>query len=306
MFGRGITNAVSVATDPAKPRIAPTRFSAFTELQTGPMFPTYDLRRPGGAAGENKMQIDLNSDLGEGFGPWKMGDDATMLSIVTSANIACGGHASDPETMFKTLACAAENGVTIGAHPGYNDREGFGRRVIPMAPSEIAHMVAAQIGALMAIADQVPAPVAYVKPHGALANLAAADADVAKAIATAIRNITSDLAVLAISGTELEKAARAQNLNTYSEIFADRGYLSNGQLVPRSHPKAMIHTPEEAAARLIQMLDTGLMPVIDGEPIPLKAHSICIHGDGPAAVAMAREIRTRLEAEGITLAPFAS
>ncbi|MDA5094125.1 LamB/YcsF family protein [Aliiroseovarius sp. KMU-50] len=251
------------------------------------------------------MKIDLNSDLGESFGPWTMGDDATMLTIVTSANIACGGHASDPETMFKTLSLATERGVMIGAHPGYNDREGFGRRVIPMAPEEIGRMVAAQIGALMGVATLVPTKVSYVKPHGALANLAAADKDVAKAIAEAIHTLDPDLTVLAISGTEFESAAKTQGLETYSEIFADRGYLSNGQLVPRSHPQAMLHDAVEAAERLISMLETGKMPVIDGDPITLDAHSICVHGDGPVAVAMAREIRSRLEQAGITVTPFA-
>ena len=250
------------------------------------------------------MQIDLNSDLGEGFGPWSMGDDAALLDIVTSANIACGGHASDPETMFRTLTLAAERGVVVGAHPGYADREGFGRRVIPMAPVEIGRMVAAQVGALVAVAALVPARVRYVKPHGALANLAARDMDVARAIAAAIRHIDPGLAVLAISGTCLEQAGRAAGLDTYSEIFADRGYLASGQLVPRGTPGAMIHDPDQAAARLIGFLASGRMPVIDGDPIALAAQSICVHGDGPAAVAMARLLRARLMAEGVTLAPF--
>ncbi|PUB14258.1 LamB/YcsF family protein [Yoonia sediminilitoris] len=250
------------------------------------------------------MAIDLNSDLGEGFGPWPMGDDAAMLQIVTSANIACGGHASDPQTMYRTLALAAAHGVTVGAHPGYNDREGFGRRVIPMAPDEIGRMVAAQIGALMGVAALVPVKVAYVKPHGALANLAAADTQVAQAIFDAIRAIDPDLAILAISGTQLEKVAKAGGAKVYSEIFADRGYLSSGQLVPRSHPKAMIHDAGEAADRLLAFLDCGLMPVIDGDPIKLDAHSICVHGDGPAAVAMAGEIRQRLSDAGRTPQPF--
>lgn len=250
------------------------------------------------------MQIDLNSDLGESFGPWTMGDDATMLSLVNSANIACGGHASDPETMFKTLSLAKQHGVMVGAHPGYNDREGFGRRVIPMAPDEIGRMVAAQIGALVSVAALVPVKVRYVKPHGALGNLAARDPDVARAIAATILKIDPTLAVLAISGTCLEHAARDAGLTVFSEIFADRGYLSTGQLVPRGTPGAMIHDAEEAAARLIAFLKNGKMPVIDGDPIPLAAHSICVHGDGPAAVAMAREIRQRLEADGVTVSAF--
>ncbi|MDO6481370.1 LamB/YcsF family protein [Shimia thalassica] len=250
------------------------------------------------------MQIDLNSDLGESFGPWTMGDDATMLSLVNSANIACGGHASDPETMYKTLSLAKQHGVMVGAHPGYNDREGFGRRVIPMAPDEIGRMVAAQIGALVSVAALVPVKVRYVKPHGALGNLAARDPDVARAIAATILKIDPTLAVLAISGTCLEHAARDAGLTVFSEIFADRGYLSTGQLVPRGTPGAMIHDAEEAAARLIAFLKNGKMPVIDGDPIPLAAHSICVHGDGPAAVAMAREIRQRLEADGVTVSAF--
>ncbi len=248
--------------------------------------------------------IDLNSDLGEGFGPWSMGDDATMLSLVNSANIACGGHASDPETMFTTLTLAAKHGVKVGAHPGYQDREGFGRRIIPMSPDEIGRMVAAQIGALIGVATLVPVSVAYVKPHGALGNLAAADRTVANAIATAVRQISPELAILAISGTELEHAARAAQMTVYSEIFADRAYLSNGQLVPRSRSGSVIHDADEAADRLLGFLETGLMPVIDGPPIPLAAHSICVHGDNPSAVDMTRTIRKRLGAAGVTLAPF--
>jgi UPF0271 protein len=248
--------------------------------------------------------MDLNSDLGESFGPWSMGDDAAMLRVVTSANIACGGHASDPETMFATLRMAAERGVVIGAHPGYADPLGFGRRVIPMEPVEIARMVAAQVGALQGVAALAGAKVAYVKAHGALANLAADRREVADAIASAVKALPGNLAILAISGTELEAAGRAAGLPTYSEIFADRAYLPNGRLVPRSRPDAMVHEAKAAADRLIGFLDTGLMPVVGGDPIPLAAQSICVHGDSPVAVAMAREIRARLQAAGVVLAPF--
>lgn len=248
--------------------------------------------------------MDLNSDLGEGFGPWSMGDDAAMLGVVTSANIACGGHASDPDTMFDTLRMAAERGVVIGAHPGYADPLGFGRRVIPMEPVEIARMVAAQVGALEGVAALVGAKVAYVKAHGALANLAADRRDVADAIAMAVKALPGGLAILAISGTELEAAGRAAGLPTYSEIFADRAYLPNGRLVPRTRPDAMVHGAKAAAERLIGFLDTGLMPVVGGDPIPLAAQSICVHGDSLDAVAMAREIRARLQAAGVVLAPF--
>jgi UPF0271 protein len=248
--------------------------------------------------------MDLNSDLGESFGPWSMGDDAAMLGVVTSANIACGGHASDPETMFATLRMAAERGVVIGAHPGYADPLGFGRRVIPMEPAEITRMVAAQVGALQGVAALAGAKVAYVKAHGALANLAADRREVADAIASAVKALPGNLAILAISGTELEAAGRAAGLPTYSEIFADRAYLPNGRLVPRSRPDAMVHEAKAAADRLIGFLDTGLMPVVGGDPIPLAAQSICVHGDSPVAVAMAREIRARLQAAGVVLAPF--
>ncbi|WP_411892594.1 LamB/YcsF family protein [Yoonia sp. SDW83-1] len=250
------------------------------------------------------MRIDLNSDLGGGFGPWSMGDDAGMLSIVSSANVACGGHASDLETMFHTLSLAKENGVNVGAHPGYNDREGFGRRVIPMSPAEIGRLCAAQIGALKGIAAQVGVPITYVKPHGALGNLAARDAEVAAAIVKAALMIDPELAILAISGTHTKQAARAANAPVYSEIFADCGYILSGQLVPRGQDGAMIHDAAEAVARLLSFLETGLMPVIDGPPIKLAAQSICVHGDSPGAVDMAREIRQQLTAHGIQITGF--
>ncbi len=252
----------------------------------------------------SRQCIDLNSDLGESFGPWAMGDDSAMLSIVTSANVACGGHASDPETMFKTLTLAAKNNVVVGAHPGFNDREGFGRRLIPMSPEEIGRMCAAQIGALMAMSTLTGTKVAYVKPHGALGNLAASDRQVADAIVAVVQSIDRDMAVLAISGTQTEQAARAASAPVYSEIFADRGYLSTGQLVPRSQEGAMIHDAKEAADRLLDYLQTGLMPVIDGDPIALEAQSICVHGDSEHAVTMAQEIRSRLTASGFDVSSF--
>ena len=245
------------------------------------------------------MRIDLNADLGEGYGPWVMGEDALMLDCVTSANIACGGHAGDPETMFRTLRLAAERGVRVGAHPGFADREGFGRRVIPMLVGEVARMVAAQVGALMALARLAGTEVRYVKPHGALGNLAAADGAVANAIVEAVQAIDSTLAVLAISGTRLEQAARAQGLTVRSEIFADRAYLPNGQLVPRGQPGAVLHDATEAADRLIGYLKSGRMPVVGAEPIELRADSICVHGDNAESLAMARMVRARLEAEGV-------
>lgn len=249
-------------------------------------------------------RIDLNADLGEGYGPWPMGDDAEMLKVVTSANIACGGHAGDAETMFATLTRAHANGVVIGAHPGYADRAGFGRRIIPISPAEIERMVATQIGALMGAAALAGASVRYVKAHGALANLAADDASVANAIARATTAVSRNLALLAISGTELETAGRTTGLQVFSEVFADRAYLPNGRLVPRNQTGAMIDDAEAAAQRLIKFLHSGLMPVLDGSSIPLAAHSICVHGDSPGAAAMARHIRQSLTAAGITMAAF--
>jgi 5-oxoprolinase (ATP-hydrolysing) subunit A len=247
--------------------------------------------------------IDLNSDLGEGFGPWAMGDDASMLTIVNSANVACGGHAGDTETMYRTCEIAAKNGVVIGAHPGYADREGFGRRIIPMRTEEIGRMVVGQIAALAAMAKLAGTEVRYVKPHGALGNLAAADATVAKGIVDAVLTAFPKLAILAISGTQLELVARAANVEVYSEIFADRAYQPNGQLVPRSEPGAVIHDANAAAQRLITFVETGRMAVIGADPIPLAAHSICVHGDTPGAVDMARHIREQLVGAG--LAPHA-
>ena len=250
------------------------------------------------------MNIDLNSDLGEGYGPWSLGDDAALLELVSSANVACGGHAGDPATMFSTLRRAGENSVTVGAHPGYADRTGFGRRVIPMRPEEAGWMIAAQIGALQAMAALAGTRVQYVKPHGALANLAADDTELARALAKAIRAVSPNLAVLAISGTALAHAAREAGLTTFSEIFADRAYLPDGRLVPRDREGAVLHEPEAAANRLLAFLDSGLMPVQGGAPVRLAADSICVHGDSPHALHMARGIRTRLLKAGITITPF--
>lgn len=250
-------------------------------------------------------KIDLNADLGEGFGPWAMGDDAAMLDVVTSANIACGGHAGDPEVMHDTLRTAAARGVVVGAHPGYPDREGFGRRVIPMTPDAITRMVAAQIGALAGVAALAGVPLRYVKAHGALANLAADRAEVATAIATAVAAQPGRLALLAISGTELEVQGRKAGLPVVAEVFADRAYQADGRLVPRGQPGAVLHDADQAAARMLRFVETGKMPVLGGGEIALQAGSICVHGDSPDAVAMARAVRSTLEKAGVTLCPFA-
>lgn len=248
--------------------------------------------------------IDLNSDLGEGYGPWRMGDDAAILRVVTSANIACGGHAGDPDTMVDTLTLAGEAGVAAGAHPGFADREGFGRRLIPMTAREVERLVATQIGALAGAAALAGTPLRYVKPHGALANWVADEPDAARAVVSAIRAISRDLAVLAISGTVLEREARAAGLSVFSEIFADRGYLANGRLVPRRHEQAMIHDADVAAERLVAFLQDGMMPTVDGAAVALDAHSICVHGDSAGALAMAVTIRGALEESGFDVEPF--
>jgi 5-oxoprolinase (ATP-hydrolysing) subunit A len=248
--------------------------------------------------------IDLNADLGEGYGPWRMGDDAAMLDIVTSANIACGGHASDPETMFATLTLAKAKGIVVGAHPSYPDKEGFGRRRLPYAPAEVSRFVAAQTGALLAIATLVGVRVAYVKPHGALANVAAEDGAIAEAIAETVKAIDPQLAILAISGTELEKVAKARGMQVFSEIYADRGYTKDGLLVPRSQPGALIDDAEVATARLLSWLETGKMQTAEGGTVALEGHSICIHGDSAHAVAMATHLKAALAARGLGIKPF--
>lgn len=250
-------------------------------------------------------RIDLNADMGESYGPWRMGEDAGLMEVITSANIACGGHASDPETMFATLSLAKARTVAIGAHPGYADREGFGRRVIPMSMAEIERMVAAQIGALMGVAALAGVAVRYVKAHGALANFAADDRGVADAVARAARAVDPSLALLAISGTEIEPAGRAAGLRVISEIFADRAYLANGRLMPRSRAGSVLHDPAQIAARMVDAVSSGMMPT-EGGPIKLNAESICVHGDTPGALVAARSVRAALEAAGVTLAPFAS
>ena len=250
------------------------------------------------------LTIDLNSDLGESFGPWVMGHDEQVLQIVTSANVACGAHASDPDTMVKTMALAKANNVVVGAHPGYPDLLGFGRRTIPCTMDEITHFTATQIGALMGAAALVGHPVRYVKPHGMLGNNSAANRDIARAVVKAVKAVDPKLAYLAISGTESERAAREIGLETYSEIFADRGYTASGQLVMRGQPGAMLTDPAAAATRLIDFLKTGEMPTIDGKTVKLSAQSICIHGDSDHAVSMAREVKKRLQDAGVAIKPF--
>ncbi|MGE8129724.1 5-oxoprolinase subunit PxpA [Methylobacterium sp. NMS12] len=248
--------------------------------------------------------VDLNSDLGEGYGAYACGDDAAILGIVTSANVACGLHAGDPEIMARTFALAKERGVAVGAHPGFPDLWGFGRRRMPYSPAEIERLVAYQIGAAQALAAYAGHRITYVKAHGALANVAAEERPVADAIARAVRAVDRELALLAIALTAQVPAGEACGLEVHQEIFADRGYTPTGLLIPRSQPGAMITDAGEAADRVLRMVEAGAILTADGQTLPTPIRSICVHGDSDHAVATARAVRTRLEGAGVTLAPF--
>lgn len=250
--------------------------------------------------------VDLNADCGESFGPWTMGDDAAILAVVTSANVACGFHAGDPETILKTVEIAKANGVAVGAHPGYEDRAGFGRRPIPMTGAEITRMVAYQIGAVAGVAALAGVPLGHVKAHGALSNVAMADREVADAIAAAVKAVDPSLVLLAIATTELEKAGRAAGLAVAAEVFADRAYEADGQLMSRKKAGAMIHDADEAARRVLRMVGEGAIFAEDGTRIATAVDSICVHGDNPQGVAIARAVRGALEGAGVSIAPFAA
>jgi UPF0271 protein len=248
--------------------------------------------------------VDLNSDLGEGFGTYRCGDDEAMLAIVTSANVACGFHAGDPEVMARTFTIARERGVAVGAHPGFPDLWGFGRRRLPFTNGEIERLVAYQIGAAAALAAYAGHRITYVKTHGALGNIACEERDVADAIARAIRAVDPGLALLAIALTEMAAAGEAAGLEIHQEIYADRGYTETGQLISRSKPGAMIEDSEEAAARVLAMVQAGSVITASGKHLPTPIRSICVHGDSEHAVATASLVRARLEQAGIALKPF--
>jgi UPF0271 protein len=248
--------------------------------------------------------VDLNCDCGEGFGPYAMGDDAAMLDIVTSVNVACGFHAGDPEIMAKTFEAAKAKGVAIGAHPGFPDLWGFGRRRLSFAADEIERLVAYQIGAAQALAAYAGHILTYVKVHGALSNLATEDAAIARAVARAVKAVDGRLGFLAAAGTELEAAGLAEGLAVAREIYADRAYTDAGRLVSRSCPGAVLREPAAAADRALAMVEAGAIIAASGKRLPVGVDSICVHGDTPDAVAMARAVRLRLEGAGVALAPF--
>lgn len=249
--------------------------------------------------------IDLNVDCGEGYGRWALGDEAALMASVTSANVACGGHAGDPDTIHATLTLARENGVAVGAHPGYADPLGFGRRVIPMSEAQTERMVAHQTGALMGQAALAGVFVAYVKPHGALNNLAARERAVADAVARAVRAV-GGLALLAPALSELYRAGEAAGLRTVAEVFADRTYTPSGALTPRSEAGSVLRDPGEAAAHALAMVEAGALVAADGTRLPAPIESICVHGDEPHAPAVARAVRAALEGAGHRVAAFAA
>ena len=251
------------------------------------------------------MHIDLNCDMGESFGRYTIGDDAALLDIVTSANVACGFHAGDPEVMARTVACAVENGVAIGAHPGYPDLQGFGRRDLAMTAEALKAGLIYQIGALSAFARAAGTALTHVKPHGALYNAAARDASIAETIAEAVHALDAALIVVTQPHTPLAEAARNMGLQVALEGFADRAYQPDGTLRPRSLPGAVLHRPNAIAERAVRMVKDRQVEAYTGEEIPLEIDTICVHGDTPGAEAIARAVGDALERAGIDVRPIA-
>jgi UPF0271 protein len=241
------------------------------------------------------LRVDLNCDMGESFGVYRLGHDAELLKCVTSANIACGFHAGDPATMHTTVRLALNHGVAIGAHPGLNDLAGFGRREMKLAPQDAYDLVVYQVGALMAFAKTEGGELRHVKPHGALYNMAAVNPELAQAIASAVSKVDASLVLLGLSGSELLRAGQAAGLRTASEVFADRAYEQDGTLTPRTRPDSIITDPHQATQRVIRMIKEGRVRSRDGHDIPLQADSVCIHGDAPHAAEFARQLRADLE-----------
>ena len=244
--------------------------------------------------------------MGESFGRYSLGNDAAMLDIVTSANIACGLHAGDPLVMRHTVAMAIVRGVAVGAHPGYPDLQGFGRRALSMGAEELEAIILYQLGALAGFVAAAGGRLIHVKPHGALYNTAARDPKVAAAIARAVTSFDPQLIVVALPGSALADAAASEGLSVATEGFADRAYQADGTLVPRSHPGAVIHDPARAAARAVQMVTEGTVEAITRETIDLEIDTLCIHGDTPNAPAIAQSLRRALEAAGVSVARLAT
>ena len=250
------------------------------------------------------MRIDLNSDLGESLGAWRMGDDAAMLGIVSSANVACGFHAGDPAGILRTLRQARANRVVVGAHVGYRDLVGFGRRNMDVDSADLIADVIYQIGALKGLAAAAGTTVRYVKPHGALYNTIAHDARQAHDVITAIREIDPRLTLVALAGSPLLGWAQAQGLRVVAEAFADRAYTPAGALVSRREPGAVLHDADLIAERMLRLVCDGVVQAIDGSLVAIAADSICVHGDNPDAVAVAAQVRSRLTQAGVRIESF--
>lgn len=254
----------------------------------------------------NDLHIDLNSDLGEGFGPWKMGPDAELMPLISSANIACGFHAGDPLVIEQSIGLAQQHGVGIGAHPGFPDRVGFGRRTINATFDEIRTDVMYQIGAVDAFCRSQGAKLQHVKAHGALYNLAVKDSLVAEAIASAVKQINPTLIFFALPGSELEAAGEAAGLTLAREAFADRAYRADGSLVPRSQPNSVITDHDLVAKRMIRLVTEGVIKSIEGTDLRIAADTICLHSDTPSSLEIAQTIRTAFQEHGITVRPVGS
>jgi UPF0271 protein len=245
------------------------------------------------------QRIDFNCDMGEGYGAWRMGDDAALLDHVTSANIACGFHAGDPATIHRTVRAAVEKGVAIGAHPSLPDLQGFGRRAMTIKPAEAYDIVVYQIGALDAFARACGGRLAHVKAHGSLYNMAAKDRALADAIAGAVRDVDRSLVLFGLSGSELIRAAEAAGLSAAAEVFADRSYQDDGSLTPRGRPGAMIEDVEASIAQVKRMVLEGKVRSVSGKDVRVRADTLCIHGDQPGAVEFAKRIRAALAQSGV-------
>ncbi|WP_298134795.1 5-oxoprolinase subunit PxpA [Micropruina sp.] len=248
--------------------------------------------------------IDLNADLGESFGGWRLGDDDTMLEIVTSANVACGFHAGDPLTLERTCALAASRGVRIGAQVSYRDLAGFGRRFLDCSEAELRADVLYQLGALQAMCVAAGTSLAYLKPHGALYNTVVRHEVHARAVVSAVISFDPGLPILGLPGGVLLEQAHAAGLRTVTEAFVDRGYTPEGTLVPRGQPGDLIDDPDVAAARVIRLVSDKVVTAVDGTEVPMSAESLCTHGDSPGAVAMARHVRRALETAGVEVRAF--
>lgn len=250
------------------------------------------------------MHVNLNADMGESFGAWIMGNDNALLDVITAANIACGFHAGDPLTLRNVTRKAAAKGISIGAHPAFPDLVGFGRRRMDLSPAELEAALIYQIGALQAMAHAAGTRLIHVKPHGAMNNMAAANLDMARIIAKTVAAIDPSLLLLAPAASQMIIAAQEIGLPVVEEIFADRAYQDDGQLVPRSHPDAMVHGAAASLLHVQRMLEERALVSLSGKRIPINPGSICVHGDGPDAVATAHALRSGLEAAGWHIVPL--